>query len=807
MDINEAIRHAIDGNAILFTGSGFSFGSKNLTNDSPMTGRAFAQYLYKESNIVTTDENLALASQLYVKNFGAAKLADLCRTTFSIRSSADHHQSVFQLPWQRIYTTNYDDLLEKSSTDIGKSLVPVTIEDSPEKYLSSARVCLHINGFISRLAVTDLAGGFKLTAGSYFYDGLTTSSWSTVLRQDFRMARAVIFIGYSMYDLDIQRILHAEDISDKTFFITSPDPSDTDKIMLPMFGTVLPIGIGKFADFVDAERRSYTAPRAVNEFMAFERVKLPAIKKSPTNGDMEKLFLYGNLDSGLIDSSVSGESSRGYLVDRLSSFNIDQVLSGGDDVVLTADLGNGKTITLDQVALELTGKGWNVYRFTTDNKASRKEVIRLLDMPGNTILLIDNYIPFLEFIDFVSVRRTGKNFRFLLTARSHVNEAYRDRLENALRTQKVAEFDLNRLSRDEITSMISLIDSYGLWAEFSASSDLDKLNLVRTRCDSQIHQVLLKLYSSPQISSKISDLFAQIPSSLRRIAIAVFILKGSGLSSDRSTLNELLAGSPLIRISNTDRESVKFLWDENSGHLKLKSSVMAEYYLTNLSDASEVVDVLLEMYLKAHELRDISNEYEYFIRSIMSFSALQKLLPSAGLRSATIKFYEAIQNTDFTKRNPHYWLQYAIARLSFEDNLDEIAPYFQSAYVLAKNSNYNTYQIDNHYARFLLVKAGREKAYEVAYAFYLEAKALLLKQMLSEQKHYPYRVAASILDFVRSHLASMHPSHRKEMESFTREIARRISKLPQPIQRHKHVTTCIESLKTINLELNTPHNN
>lgn len=182
MDINEAIRHAIDGNAILFTGSGFSFGSKNLTNDSPMTGRAFAQYLYKESNIVTTDENLALASQLYVKNFGAAKLADLCRATFSIRSSADHHQSVVRLPWQRIYTTNYDDLLEKSSTDIGKSLVPVTIEDSPEKYLSSARVRLHINGFISRLAVTDLAGGFKLTAGSYFYDGLTTSSWGTVLR-------------------------------------------------------------------------------------------------------------------------------------------------------------------------------------------------------------------------------------------------------------------------------------------------------------------------------------------------------------------------------------------------------------------------------------------------------------------------------------------------------------------------------------------------------------------------------------------------------------------------------------------------
>lgn len=150
---------------------------------------------------------------------------------------------------------------------------------------------------------------------------------------------------------------------------------------------------------------------------------------------------------------------------------------------------------------------------------------------------------------------------------------------------------------------------------------------MRAGCDGQLHQLLLKIYNSPHISEKISSLFLQLPSHLRRIAIAVFILKGSGLSSDRSILNELLKDAPLIRLSNTDRESVQFLWDDSTGHIRLKSSVLAEYYLTKLADASVVVEILLEMFLQALKLRDQSPEYEYFMRSIMSFSALQKLLP------------------------------------------------------------------------------------------------------------------------------------------------------------------------------------
>lgn len=51
MDISQAIEHALDGNAVLFLGSGFSIGARNLLNNEFMTGKQFAKYLAKLATI------------------------------------------------------------------------------------------------------------------------------------------------------------------------------------------------------------------------------------------------------------------------------------------------------------------------------------------------------------------------------------------------------------------------------------------------------------------------------------------------------------------------------------------------------------------------------------------------------------------------------------------------------------------------------------------------------------------------------------------------------------------------------------
>lgn len=808
MDLIEALQHAIDGNAVLFVGSGFSYKSENLDNASPMTGRAFAKELYRLSGVVTEDDNLMVASQIYVHKFNSANLTSLCRNTFTIKKPAAHHVSIMGVPWQRIYTTNYDDLLERSATENGKALVPVVMEDAPENYLSNARVCVHLNGLITRLSIDDIRSNFKLTLASYLRDNLTSSAWGSILRQDLRLARAVIFVGYSMYDIDVQRLVHAEDIKEKTFFIASPTlkPNDPDSIILPMFGELHSIGVEKFAELLEETKSDYVPEMASKVFTALEKVNPIITNRKPANPDIEQLFLYGKLEASLIPQSSSALSERFYLVEREEISKAQTTLMSGRDVVFTSELGNGKTVLTEQLAINLVEKGWNVFRLLSDSKESRKEGIRLLDLPGKTAIIVDNYIPLLEYIDYISVRRIGKNIQFVLTARSHVHEAFLDRLENALRTTDVAEFDVNRLSRGEANHLISMIDSFGLWAEFSARPDVDKIKLVQADCNYQLHQVLLRLYNSPHISKKISDLFSNISQPIRRIIIAAMISRGSGLSSEKRILNDLLVGSPLISLSNTERESVRFLWDDSNGQIRLKSSALAEHYLTSLADVNEVNDVLIEMFMQAHSLYKQTKDYEYFMRSVMSFSALQKLMPQHGLRPAIIKFYEAIQTTAFVRKNPHYWLQYAIARLSFNDELDEIAPYFEAAYVHAKSSNYDPYQIDNHYARFLIAKANRETNADLAFAFYAEAKQILLNQTLREKKYYPYRVATGIQDFWHTHGTQLNPRQRNDLETFCSDILLRIDKLPLATRHHRHVVGCQLALNMVSSEIKVAKN-
>lgn len=806
MELDEAIQHAIDGNAVLFIGSGFSFGAKNISGSAPLSGRALAKKLYNDVGVDTDDYNLALASQMFVRTRSLQELSKLVRDMFLIRTPADYHVPVASINWRRVYTTNYDNLFELSANQAGRAVTPVVLTDPPEKYLSESNVCVHINGHIEKMTSSDLNSQFKLTFESYLTDEFSPSKWAAVFRNDIALARSVIFIGYSMYDLDIQRIVSNAEIHDKAVFIVAPDtkPSSPDGIILPTFGNYYPIGVKAFGDEVVSVLKSYTPRSRPQNFVALKEV-LPAASLSEVrNIDAERLFLYGDIVPELMSLTSKSQrdpSQRFYLLDR-SALELAEEAIKHRDVVFTSELGNGKTIALEQLCLSLTHQNWRVFKVETDDRETRRELDRLLRLDEKILLAVDPYIPFLDLIDFVSVRRQGKQVRFVLTARSNIHEAYLSRLEESLRTIDITEVDVNKLSSVDVKNLTTLVDSFGLWADFSAYSPQQKNELLVQKCESQLHQFLLKFYSSPQISSKIKEIFSSFTGEVERIVVGAFILKGTGLPVDKRYLNDLLSNSPVLRLSNTDKTSLQPLWDESGGQLKLKSSVLAEYYLTNLASAAKVTSVLSEMFTNAHKLQTLDKEYVYFMRSVMTYSALQKIIPKSGLRNATINFYESIQTFRFTQRNPHYWLQYAIARLSLDDDHDAIETYFKSAYSFAKDSGgYDTFQIDNHYARFLLAKAVRSTAVAEAYNNFIEASQILKKQMFREVKHYPYRVAKNTLDFYRMHAHSFNSDQKKGIRAFCEDVLDRISKLPKLIHDHRHVNESAKSLQTVLKEM------
>jgi FlaA1/EpsC-like NDP-sugar epimerase len=101
---NDAIAAALNGKALLFTGAGFSFGSKNLLKEAPRDSRKFALFLYKEAGTADGDTDLANASSYFLKKLKDPNvLIDLLKAEYTITSISDAHKTLGAVSWLRTY--------------------------------------------------------------------------------------------------------------------------------------------------------------------------------------------------------------------------------------------------------------------------------------------------------------------------------------------------------------------------------------------------------------------------------------------------------------------------------------------------------------------------------------------------------------------------------------------------------------------------------------------------------------------------------------------------------------------------------
>ncbi|MGB6474112.1 MAG: hypothetical protein WBF04_08515 [Candidatus Sulfotelmatobacter sp.] len=101
-----------------------------------------------------------------------------------------------------------------------------------------------------------------------------------------------------------------------------------------------------------------------------------------------------------------------------------------------------------------------------------------------------------------------------------------------------------------------------------------------------------------------------------------------------------------------------------------------------------------------------------------------------------MRVYESVKHLPHCSRSPLFWLQYAIAALVSQD-FDRAKSYFDSAYSFADDMYaYDSFQIDNHYARFLIERAVFLRDSGSAMAVFREARALLFAQFVNERRHY-----------------------------------------------------------------------
>ena len=260
MDLLSGIKYALDGNAVLFLGAGFSFGGINIEGNKILAGVGLAKKMCEEMGIETSDD-LTITSSRYIDDKtcgkGLEQLIDFLRRELTCINTLDIQETIVDLPWIRIYTTNYDNVVEKATEKVGRSRSVITSTSTRYEYGKSLEeAIIHINGCINNLNKETFVEEFKITDENYLKDGFLESAWSDLFQTDLEKAKAIIFIGYSLdYDQDIKKMLSRLQVQNKCIFIDIQTISGNIEYKLNKYGSLYKIGAEGFACNVDETKK------------------------------------------------------------------------------------------------------------------------------------------------------------------------------------------------------------------------------------------------------------------------------------------------------------------------------------------------------------------------------------------------------------------------------------------------------------------------------------------------------------------------------------------------------------------------
>ncbi len=746
----ELFQKILTGNCILFTGSGFSFGSKNINGLSPKTGNNLTKLLYEQSGIDENDNNLKSASEFFIDTNGEHKLIELLKNEFTISETSESHKFIASLPWKRIYTTNYDNVIELAYRETGKLLTPATLNDRIDFYKDKRTIAIHLNGYIDRLTPPSLSSDFKLTNTSYLSTDFVNSKWIDLFRNDFESSSVIVFIGFSLNeDLDLSRIISTLTKRKNVLFIIKPNESILNTKKLEKFGIPLDIGIDGFVELLKQEKKEFIPPEFIKtELKSFRKVinfdTIPKLKDI----DVINLFFKGDYNEKLIQYSITDSNKYIYFVER-EEINeiIEYINDGGRNILIHSDLGNGKTLLLNGLARKLNNLGYSVYFFNKYFDQTFNEIEQLCSLDTKVVIIIENYSNYFDILKKIALFRT--NSIVIVSERSNINDTVFYSLEETLFTDSYLTKDINKLNNQEIIKLINILSQYGLWGKYSKYSFESKRRLITYDCNSSLRLLLLKLLDSPDIKSRFNEILEKVKDANESFFQATLLILSSNLFDFRMDIDDLiyildddLLNNPAFSTNDWLKEMIDF----NNYRMKARSSILAESLLSKNKYHKVLLELLIKVVKKLDYNRYDRNKYQ-ILKSIVNFSRLQSIFnlnENHKFKPMVLNFFEEVKNTYYAKKNPFFWLQYAIARLSTRDYAIS-KKYFDTAYSLAeKNENFDTFQIDNHYARQLLENEIYNGDIATCMEQFLKAHSILSNRTdKNKNRHYTFRVASN----------------------------------------------------------------
>ncbi len=704
MEIKEAVRYALEGQAILFAGSGFSFGARNMRNLPFKTGIGLRDALAAECGIAKTEESLENVSLLYKKKKSSAELVRFLKEEFTLNTITGAHRTILSVNWKRIYTTNYDRVIEEAARENGRSLSPVIISDALDDY-DKSMVCIHINGFIDRLTTHNLDTEFKLTEKSYAHETLNGKPWFEFMKADFRAARAIIVVGFSMKsDIDIQRLLSTPEMQRKTIYVTGPDLDEVSFALLEDYGKCEQIGTDGLAKAIEEEKKDFIPPVDKKYFSSFTYEYREILEpESVELNDLVSLFYEGKFLPKLLQKDGSGQYK--YLLFRAKLNLIINNIKSKKVFVVNSDLGNGKTVFCRMLRNELQEKDIAVYTLNKRQVNIESEIEYISEKEKkHSVVIIDNYQSYFDILKSFALFGT-RNITFVLTIRSAINHLNYRKLYQVfgIEEEGYSPIYLDTLQPGEIKEFAYLLSSNSLTSSKISDSGMDEEAYLAKVCYGRLNNMLLDLFESSDIKAryiKVYEKSKEESQAVRKLAIFSLMKATMNFEMDFSQMCEIL-DIDYVSLSKEDSEYLNEIFDFDRDEVIVKSSITAKYFLYSVIEINEMVDVLVEIVKRADQLYAYNKTYEELLKNVVSHSHYVNF-KSDNREAEIIRLYESIRNTQFCMHNPFFWEQFASACIDL-NAYTLTKQCLQNAFVEAKKFvHFVPFQIETIYGKYIM---------------------------------------------------------------------------------------------------------
>jgi len=781
MDLTQAIEHALSGDALLFLGAGFSIQAINCNNENMSDSKRFSNILCDKMGVKSNDD-LSRVANLYLKKNSPVDLVELLKREFSCKEVSEAYKTITDVNWNRVYTTNYDDVFEFASRLSGKVISSLTLSSEPNNYNKRASVT-HINGFIGTLTAEKLNNEFKLSTSSYNTSDFSKSRWAGLFRNDLNNAKAIIFIGTSLsYDIDLKRIINSNPVlKSKIIFIDKEsDKSSVDIYELDAkddFGYVEYIGLGGFVERIKAIKKTYTASGKKQNLESFELLNSKKYKYSTSKvEDVWQLLVHGEINEEIIQSNAIDDT---YVIEREDATKIIDLVQNNQKqiFVIHSDLGNGKSCFVVKLAYMLTSLG-NVF-IMRNSRYVAKELEVIDTYNGKKILIIENYHDNWHLIDLIK-DYLNDDYKLILTARSYIHETRIQELESKFKDLYINEFDINRLKSQDINKLIPLLSRIEPWQEFHNSDESTKRKLITRKYDSKMCNILIDMLKSKNIQAKINDIYNSIIeiSNLKELLIAACINSVVDLTLSAYDLVELLEINDFSTIVKTNVNVRTIInWDDNQ--IRIKSPIIARYLLRESINDYDVINTIKNMVSYANRY-DFDYKYSNVSKKLISVSNIWLLLNQSdkSVRDAVIELFDSLKDFPNYSDKPFFWLQYAIACLDNE-LYERSKVYFDLSYQKSKGMSYDfdNFQIDTHYARYLIVNAIKVEKKDENCNTFQKAHNLLIKSLGSPKQidRYVLRQVSLYYDYWTTFKSNMNTNEKNIMLRLTKSMLEKIT--------------------------------